>query len=215
MTAFLPLHAFRQGLLPPSCRECAWWHTAGAELLPPEAAAKRKRAWMRQLESTWGTTGLLVTDPPHVLGSISFCPSGALSRLRDLPFGVLPEESTLVFCLWTEIGTGKLLARRLVHRAMHELRHRGASEVFAIAAIDTDTAGDAHTELGTCRFFSPRLLASCGFNVVAEKNGLLLMQSQLHSLLFLLPQLEEALRRVLRRIPSAPSPAAWIRQGLR
>jgi len=213
MTAFLPLHAFRQGLLPASCRECAWWHTVGTEHLPPEAAARRKRTWMSQMENRWGTTGFLVTDPPRVLGAISFCPSAALSRLRDLPFGALPEESALVFCLWTEVGAGRLLARRLIHKALYELRHRGSSRVFAIAAKHVDRSIQTPGDLANCRFFSLKLLSSCGFHVAAETNGLILMESELRGLLFLVPQVQDIFLRVVRHIPSAPSPAAWIRQG--
>lgn len=230
MADYLPLCAFRQGLLPLDCRSCAWWQTTGDGRLAPEEAGAKRRQWMASLEKTWGSTGLLlqgtalpagdaaadtghwggVPDPP-IAAAISFAPPAALPRLQDMAFGTLPRESAFLFCLKVEEGYTRLLPRRLLHKALGQLRGRGVDEVFAVAAVrltDPDGPGVADE----CRFFSIAFLAANGFEEVTGGGDLILMRSDLRGLLSLVEQVGGALRRVLRD-PLAPSPAAWSRRS--
>jgi hypothetical protein len=217
MSGYLPLCAFREGLLPPACLSCAWWQTRGDEALPPDAAAAERRRWMIAVESTWGTTGLLLEgNGTPVVGSIQFAPVSAVPRLHDLPFGGLPEGSALVFCLTGSESRPRYQLGRILHKALGRLRARGVEEVYAVAS---ETAGPGESTTGVCpalggsrcRFFAPDLLSANGFEQLVECRDLTLMCVDLRGLLALVAQIQTAVRRALGHEP-APSPAAWARR---
>ena len=221
MAAYLPLSAFREGLLPSACRKCLWWQTAGSERLDERLLWERKRHWMLSLEKTWGTTGLLLENTsgraderhaqPSIVASISFCPPEALPRLRELSFDSLPANSAVVFCLRTELEVGHHLPKRLLRKSLAQLKDRGVHEAFAVASnkMETVTPGkDAHN----CRFFPADFLVSNGFHAVCTNGDLILMRADLRGLISLFVQVDSAVRRLLRNVPT-PSPAAWSRHS--
>lgn len=216
MPDYLPLCAFRQGLLPETCRSCAWWQSVGGDP-QGEAAVERRRDWLPSVEQLWGSAGILLYDPPArgapaepgrpvVSASVHFAPTSCVPRFRALGFGSLPEDSALLFCLRLEQDSGRPSARRLIVKALAELRERGVAEAYAVAAPFSDPS-----ETGDCRFFSPDLLAACGFEHFAYNGTLSLMRTDLRGLLGLIDQLEATMRQLLRRDPT-PNPAAWSRQ---
>jgi hypothetical protein len=228
MADYLPHCASCQGLLPVDCRSCAWWQTSGIQRLTPQAAVDRRRSWMTSLEEIWGTTGLTlqgngseVTSPadespeasapgsaaPTIAASINFAPATAVPRLRDFPFGQLPAASALIFCLVVEEGQPRSQAKRLLHKALAQLKSRGMQDAYAVAL------SRAKPEDGNaCRFFAADFLAANGFEQVTENGGLVLMRADLRGLLSLVDQVETAVRRMLLNEPT-PSPAAWTRPG--
>ncbi len=144
MPEYLPLGAFRQGLLPGDCSSCAWWQTAGSSATQGTEAAGTRREWLSDLEHDWGYVGLLVHDPgarpeangapePVVTASIHFAPASSLPRFRELPFPPLPPSSALLFCLHTPDEASRGMAKRIIRRALYELRGRGIQEVYAVA----------------------------------------------------------------------------------
>ena len=218
MPDYLPLGAFRQGLLPGDCRSCAWWQTAGRTAHQGAAAAETRREWVTELDHEWGCAGLLVYEPAGrrgaegseetvVSASIHFAPASSLARFRELPFPPLPSSSALLFCFHAEEDAPRLLAKRLIRKALYELRNRGVQEVYAIAHWP-EASGDP----GDCRFFSIELLAANGFEEVTHNGHLCLMRVDNRGLVSLIGQVEMAVRRVFANEP-APSPAAWVRGG--
>jgi hypothetical protein len=218
MPEYLPLGAFRQGLLPGDCRSCAWWQTAGETAHRGETAAEKHREWVTELEHDWGYAGLLVYEPAGrragpgseetaVSASIRFAPASSLARFRELPFPPLPASSALLFCLHTEEDAPRLLAKRLIRKALYELRNRAVQEVYAVAH-SPEGCGDPRD----CRFFSAELLAANGFEEVSRNGHLCLMQVDNRGLVSLIGQVEAAVRRVFANEP-APSPAAWVKGG--
>lgn len=216
MPQYLPLGAFRQGLLPTTCRSCAWWQTAGRTTCQGPAAANRRHEWITDLEQDWGSVGLLVFEPgardgrenradPVITASIHFAPGTALTRFRELPFPPLPPFSALLFCFHSDDESSRSLAKRLIRRALNELRERGVQEVFAVAHLPGELLGEAD-----CRFFSADVLAESGFEQVARNGHLCLMRTDNRGLISLVDQVETAVRRMFRNEP-APSPAAWAR----
>ena len=230
MPDYLPLCAFRQGLLPAACRTCAWWQTTGNERLSPEEATERRRQWMSALESTWGPTGLLLQGPdqapsaapaagrtggapdPVIVASVSFAPAAAIPRLRSLPFISLPAGSAFLFCPTLAEGQPRALAKRTLHKALGELRARGVLEAYALATPSGETAAEVPTSGHSCGFFSLGFLAASGFQQVMENGDLVLMRVDLRGLLSLIGQVKTAVKRVLRNEP-APSPVTWTRRG--
>lgn len=217
MPDYLPLCAFRQGLLPQACRSCAWWQSVGGDP-QGEAAVGRRRDWLPSVERQWGSAGILVYDAPSRFGSsepnravvsasVHFAPAPYVPRFRALGFGPLPDDAALVFCLRLEDGAGRSAAKRLVIRALAELRDRGVTEAYAVAGPYAESCDG-----GDCRFFSPALLAACGFEHFAHNGTLALMRTDLRGLLALIDQFEATVRRMLRTEPT-PSPAAWSGQG--
>ncbi len=63
MPEYLPLGAFRQGLLPGDCSSCAWWQTTGRDDHHGSEATERRHEWLTSLEHDWGYVGLLVHEP--------------------------------------------------------------------------------------------------------------------------------------------------------
>ena len=217
MPEYLPLRAFRQGLLPDDCRSCAWWQTTGASDFRGTAAAGKRHEWLIDLEHDWGHVGLLVHEPaarrgapgsadPVISASIHFAPSSSLPRFRELPFPPLPASSALLFCFHADEDAPRWVAKRLIRKSLYELRGRGINEVFAIARR-THRNGEGDD----CRFFAADLLAENGFEQVAGDERLCLMRVDNRGLVSLVDQVEAALRRVLAhsRQP-APSHAAWL-----
>ena len=173
---------------------------------------------MTGLEHDWGYVGLLVhetagqrgaTSPGDVAvsASIHFAPASSLARFRELPFPPLPPSSALLFCFHAEEDAPRWLAKRLIRKALYELRGRGVQEVYAIAHWP-ERCGDS----GDCRFFSAELLAANGFEEMAHNGHLCLMRVDNRGLVALIGQVETAVRRVFANEP-APSPAAWVQGG--
>lgn len=227
MSGYLPLCAFRQGLLFETCRTCAWWQTpAGTALggaapgghLSDQRAADVRRRWMTSLEDTWGMTGLLLesrdslaggdpatrgqTDgahPPVIVSSVHFAPTVSVPRLRDLPFGPLPESSALLFCLACAEDQSRYQAGRILHKALGRLKERGVDEVYAVAAV-----GAAYRPLDRdhCRFFAPEFLGVNGFEPVGENAGLILMRTDLGGILLVIDRFRAAVKDFLGNDPA-------------
>ena len=96
MPEYLPLGAFRQGLLPGDCSSCAWWQTVGSARAQGGDAIDARHEWLTDLEHDWGYVGLLVHDSsvrretgasqdPVVTASVHFAPASSLPRFRELP----------------------------------------------------------------------------------------------------------------------------------
>jgi hypothetical protein len=215
MPEFLPLGAFRQGLLPGECRSCAWWQTNGNRSYRGEEAERRRHEWMTGLEPDWGYVGLLVpetsarrgaTTSPDVIisGSVHFAPASALARFRELPFPSLPPHSALLFCLHVDDDAPRWLPKRLIRKALYELRARGVREVYAIAHWPEGSGSR-----DDCRFFPSELLLENGFEQISHNEDLCLMRVDNRGLVALIDQVEAAVRRVFANEP-APSPAAWV-----
>ena len=240
MSGYLPLCAFRQGLLPPACLSCAWWQTRGEERLSPEAAAAERRRWMTSVERTWGTTGLLFESArgsgggafaagsrdnnasaggapgPPVLASISFAPTALVPRLRDLPFGAFPDGSALVFCLACDESQPRYQAGRILRKALGRLRARGVEEAYALGtradgAEAPAVGANGASDGGRCRFFAFDFLSANGFEQLVDYHGLTLMRVDLRGLLALVGRVQTAVRLALGNEP-APSPAAWTQR---
>lgn len=220
MPDYLPLCAYRQQLLPEPCQSCAWWQTTAGNP-GAETASELRDRWLPSVEQRWGAAGLLVYKEPSrsgegkpgkplVCASLHFAPPENVPRFRTLGFGSLPEEAALLFCLRLQEDGGRFLPRRLILRALSELRGRGVAEVYAVANASSGVLKGTGTE--KCRFFSGALLEACGFAHVASNGPLNLMRADLRGLVRLLEPLEALLRRLLHREP-APSPAAWSRPG--
>lgn len=212
MSEYLPLCAFRQGLLPIPCRSCVWWQTIGSQRCSAQDAVEKRHRWMAHLETSWGTSGFLLSDAtggptPTVHASISFAPIAAVPRLRELPFGPLPEAAALLFCLTLADGQPRSQAKRVLQKAMAHLKSRGMEEVYALAESDGD-----RDDPGACRFFSVDLLVANGFAEVTKSGELVLMRADLRGLLSLVDRLETVVRRMLHNEPT-PSPAAWTHRG--
>jgi hypothetical protein len=220
MPEYLPLAAFRQGLLPGDCRDCSWWQTAGSSPTQGTEAAGARHEWLSDLEHDWGYVGLLVHDPsarreadgppdPVITASVHFAPASSLPRFRELPFPPLPPCSALLFCLHTDDEASRWMAKRVIRRAIYELRGRGIKEIYAVAnRPDAGTADGAD-----CRFFSAGLLADNGFLEVMGDARLVLMRVDTRSLISLAEQAQTTLRRIFTREEEpSPSPAAWARE---
>lgn len=215
MPVYLPLCALRQDLLPAACRSCAWWLTTGVAPSGQEAGHAKRKAWMTATEVTWGSTGLI--DPAGILpsgevasdagGSIQFAPVSAVPRLRTLPLGPLPGEAALIFCLRIQAPPNRPLARRLLQKAVGQIKERGVEEAYAYASIHGGTEG-GHD----CQFFEPELLESVGFAPVLREGQLILMKVDLRGTLAFVTQFRNALARRLHPEP-AVSPAAFDDRG--
>ncbi len=218
MPEYLPLESYRQGLLPDDCGSCAWWQTAGSFLSAGPAAADRRNRWLVDVQETWGSAGLVAcdTNPDYthdsvelsVAGCVHFAPVSSLPRFRELPFPPVPPSSALLFCLRYHEDSAGWVRKRLISKALHELRRRGAADVYAAARL----SGRSNSSAPACRFFSARLLTQTGFVEVARDGELCLMRVDSRGLLPLIDQAEAALRRLFaREHEPAPSPAAWLR----
>lgn len=229
MPYYLPLCASRQALLPAACRSCAWWQTAGNVPDDTTAAGDMRRQWMTTLEATWGSTGLLLaTDSAErsahqtgnpttgsdqagsgrsVIASINYAPAASVPRFRELPFSSLPADAVLLFCLKFDGDQSRASSKRLLHKALDQLRSRGVQEVYAVA-ID---APQSHTD-GRCEFFSLQFVEANGFVRVGDDGYRFLVRTELRNLVSVITQVQTALRRVWNRDPT-PSPAAWTRRS--
>ena len=223
MPDYLPLCAFRQGLLPVACQSCAWWQTTGSRINPPKIAAEKRRQWMIGTEGSWGSTGLLLVNgntqtrvattnssdsgAPAFVASINFAPADALPRLRELSFGPFPDNSAVLFCLTVAYGESRFQAKRVLRKALAYLKDCGVEEAYAVARSEKAPANPV-----ACRFFTADFLFANGFQAVAEDGELILMRVDLRGLLSLLDRAETTIRRMLRNEPT-PSPAAWTHRG--
>ncbi len=170
---------------------------------------------MTEVESFWGATGLILVDntpragatAPVLIASIGFAPGNALPRLRTLSFGPLSESSALLFCLTVTGDHARFQDKRILHKALAQLRFRGVEEVYGVAR-----PGPVSDDPTACRFFEAGFLAANGFQLVAENGELMLMRLDLRGLLSLVDKVETAVKRILHNEP-APSPAAWSQRG--
>jgi len=225
VAGYLPLCAFRQGLLPDACGSCVWWLTTGetgagesASAGPSSGAAEDiRRPWIASLEDTWGMPGLLLEcggTPPDIAASIQFAPADLVPRLQDLPFARLPEGSALLFCLTCASGQPRYQARRVLQKALRQLKGRGISEAYGVASSAVSAEKSPRfcgpPDGDSCRFFQADFLLDTGFELARRAGGLLLMRMDLRGALSLVGQLTAAIREALRDNP-APSPAAWSR----
>jgi hypothetical protein len=139
--------------------------------------------------------------------SIHYAPAIALPRLSRLPVAPPDEDALIVFCLRSEEDQALTQARRLLQRALGQLKSRGVQKVYAFAAL----AGSPEDQ-DRCQFFSLDFLELNGFQQVASDGDLYLMRADLRGLLGLVSQAQSVMRRALAHDP-APSPAAWTRRG--
>ncbi len=233
MPDYLPLCASRQDLLPPACRSCAWWQTSINGQQQAETAAEKRRDWMVAVESTWGSPGLLQGegdpagrfDPQPTatsgsqsdlsaswqsfatVASIHHAPAMAIPRLGSLPFAPPDHDAVLLFCLRSEEIQTAARTKRILHKALGQLKERGIQETYAFAGL----VGSPEDQ-GRCQFFSLDFLESNGFQHVTDNGDIYLMRADLRGLLSLVSQLESVVGRVLRQDPT-PSPAAWTHRG--
>lgn len=232
MSGYLPLCASRQERLPPDCRACTWWQTPTNGRQRAADAAETRRQWMLSVGSAWGSPGLLQEGGARtrwtslgpagaavkghtVLSSrnlapvtcIHYAPAATIPRLSSLPFVPPGHEAVLVFCLRSEEDQAGVQARRMLHRALGQLKDRGVQEVYAFAGL----VGSPEDQ-GRCQFFSLEFLESNGFQQVADNGDIYLMRADLRGLLSLVNQMESLVRRVLRHDPT-PSPATWTQRG--
>lgn len=233
MPDYLPLCASRQDLLPPACRSCAWWQTSSGGRDRAVAVEKRRHQWMVAVESSWGSPGLLLqragqgvpsgessseklagahdqtTPSPDLAAaaSIHYAPATALPRLRNLPFAPLCPDAVLLFCLRSEEDRADLQAKRVIQKALGQLKDRGVQEVYAFAGHFGSPEDNER-----CEFFSLDFLEANGFRHVRDNGDIYLMRADLRGLLSLISQVETAVRRALRNDPT-PSPAAWTHRG--
>ena len=213
MPEFLPVLSSRQDILPLTCRSCPWWLTSGGSPSLEEAEYTRRGEWMASLEDAWGSTGIMFqpdgsrgdSSSIRATAAIHFAPAARLPRLRDLPFGPLPPESPLIFCLSMDGGYDRPVARRLLQKALAQLRLRGAQEAFAFAVIDAE-----NDNVDRCGFLPIGLLEDTGFKRMQDNRDLVLLRADLGGLASLLGQLQTAVKRLVGNRP-APSPAAWTR----
>ncbi len=214
MPEYLPLCAFRQGLLPSACRACIWWQTTDSAQSNAVQSVEKRYEWMKALESSWGTTGLLLqdfrsrshSDTPVATASIQFAPASAIPRLRVLPFTLAPK-SVVVFCFRSEDNQAQSAAKRLMHKALIQLKERGFQEVYAFAGH----LGSPHDQ-ERCEFFCIDFLETNGFARVKDYGDVHLLRTDLRGVLSLLTQLETRMKRLAGSIPT-PSPAAWSGRG--
>jgi hypothetical protein len=189
------------GLLPSPCPDCMWWQTTQA----PSEGRDRRLEWMRALEAGWGSVGLVAVDGPQTVASIQFAPVRSLARAHILPFGPPPEDAVLLFCLRGRVGRPNVEAQELLHRAMVNLRRRGAGEAYAYARpLGT------HSMSGVRNLFGLEFLEANGFVVVSAAENAYLMRTDLRGLL---PSLLEAGWSIRRRlgVGAHPSPATFGR----
>jgi hypothetical protein len=236
LSGYLPLCAFRQGLLPETCRACAWWQTTTAQ-----KSVDGRRQWMTALDTEWGAAGLLLqgsridlsvaahkrtacqttahdVTAPDIAASIHFAPASSLPRLRELPLGSLPDDAILVFCLACNGSQPWYQPKRILHKALGHLRQRGVREVYSVASLRTGrwSAGGSHgvfrgsTDGDHCRFFPPGFLFANGYEEVLENGDLMLMRIDLGGLLTVFNRARAAVRQALGGEPAA-TPAAWVR----
>lgn len=214
MPDYLPLCSFRQSLLPSPCRTCSWWFHSGKTPADQDESYERRHFWMSSVEAEWGSPGImLLTDaspkeaaPPAPIAVIHYAPVTALPRLRDLPCGPLPSDAALIFCLWVDKEDDPTLERRLLQKALIQLRLQGSTTAYAYATADGGTG-----ENDRCEFFSVSLLESCGFGHVCESDGLFLMRSDPGGLVSLLGRVMNTVKKTFATDPT-PSPAAWTRR---
>ncbi|OFW61956.1 MAG: hypothetical protein A2133_07110 [Actinobacteria bacterium RBG_16_64_13] len=164
----------------------------------------------------WGSPGILLQgdgpDGAEVLGSIDFAPANALPRLRTLPFISLPAGSAFIFCLRLEPEQSRHQERRLLHKALAELKARSANEAYALAGSFAESAAPDTVQERGCGLLSSDLLSANGFEQVMDNGGMVLMRADLRGLLSFIGQAKTVVKRVLRNEPT-PSPAAWTRRG--
>jgi len=213
MPEYLPLGAFRQGLLPGGCSSCAWWQTVGKAGHQGSEATERRHEWLASLEEGWGYVGLLVHEPSGrrgtaasaevtITASIQFAPASSLARFRELPFPPLPSSSALLFCLQTDEDAPQWVTKRLIAKRSTSFapRYRGG------------LCGGALAVRGSCRRRLQILLRGSArgkrlrardprWARVPDAGGQ-------QGLVSLIGQVESAVRRVFAKEP-APSPAAW------
>ena len=141
-----------------------------------------------------------------VTASINYAPAAAVPRFRELPFAPLPTGAVLLFCLKAAGDPGHTPAKRLLHKALDQLRQRGVHEVYAVAV---DTPGVDQN--GRCEFFSLGFAEANGFVRVRDDGRRYLVRADLRSLLSVISQLQATVRRVLHIDPT-PTPATWTRR---
>jgi len=201
VAAYVEVTTATQGLLPPPCSDCMWWQTTQG----PAEGRERRLEWMRLLETSWGSVGLLAVEDRETVASIQFAPVRSLARPHSRPFGRPPEEAVLLFCLRGRVGRPTVETQELLHRAMSALRRRGVREVYGYARpLDT------HTLSGVRNLFGLEFLEANGFVVARAIDHGYLMRADLGGLI---PALSEAGGSMRRRLAGAghPSPATFWR----
>jgi hypothetical protein len=205
MAEFVHVVAASQGLLPDPCPTCLWWQTTqGSDPdRDVEADTARRLTWMRQLEESWGSLGMVLQEGPSTLAALQFAPVKALARASRLPAGPPPEDAILIYCLRGRLDRSAHEPSRLLHRTLGHLRKQRLAEVYAFArplgSVDL---------CGLRNLCGLEFLRAHGFEIVRGGGDAFLMRLDLRGLL---PSLKEAASglRWVRPEPATPSPAIF------
>lgn len=234
MPAYVEVTTSSQSLLPSPCPECLWWQTldglepasdtaepayvgpGGPERAPErtrdhpeppsgESALAGRLGWMRDIEESWGSVGLVTVEGREVLASIQFAPVTALPRTHILSPGAMPDESVLLFCLRGRVGRPSVEAEELLHRAMMHLRRKHVRHAYAYAR-PLGSKGLC----GMRNLFGLEFLEANGFTVVRAVGSAYLVQTDLAGLAPAVTEAGWTVRRLLGA-NGHPSPATFHR----
>jgi hypothetical protein len=201
VVSYVEVTTSSQRLLPSPCPDCVWWQTTQGE----RESRERRLEWMRTLEATWGSVGLVAVEGLETVASIQFAPVRSLARALILPFGPPPDEAVLLFCLRGRVGRPNVESQELLHRTMVLLRRRGVGEVYAYARpLGT------HSMSGVRNLFGLEFLEANGFVVAKAAANAYLMRVDLRGLIPALTEAGWSIRRKLG-VGAHPSPATFGR----
>ena len=201
MASYVEVIAASQGSLPSPCHDCLWWQSTQG----PSEGRERRLEWMRALETTWGSVGLLMLEKRETVASIQFAPFRSLARPHILPYSRPSEEAVLLFCLRGRVGRPNVESQELLHRAMANLRRRDVREVYAYARpVGTGSLG------GIRNLFALEFLEANGFVIAQAVDDIYLMRADLRGLVPALSDVGWSIRRRLV-VGAHPSPATFGR----
>ena len=222
MPEYLPLGAFRQGLLPGDCRSCAWWQTAGRQSTRGHAASEKRHEWLDRAGARLGPCRPARMHEPSASGARqdpeqatrSSRPPSTSPRRRHSPgSGTFPSPrcprprrccsaSTPTRMRPAGWPSGSSARRSTSCASRGVERGVSPSRTGRSDPVTTTTAGSSR----------PNFLADNGFEQVTDNGHLCLMRVDNRGLVSLIDQVEAAVRRVFAKEP-APSPAAWVQGG--
>lgn len=195
-------------MLPDPCPRCLWWQTATGGCPPPdgqEGVPEERLDWMRALETSWGSVGMVLRDEGTTLASVQFAPVRALPRVLRLPAGPPPEDGALLFCLRGRLDRSAYEPSRVLHRSLAHLRKQHVGKVYAFAR-----PLGSRDLCGLRNLCGLEFLQTHGFEVVRGGGDAFLVQLDLRGLLPALLEAAGALRWV-REGSAAPTPATFGR----
>ncbi len=114
------LHLQEVNELPELAETIAYWNES---MCPPEE-------WLRQVESSWGSAGLVMRRGEEVLGFVVFGPAEFLPRANRLAGKLSGESPVLMACVTGD----QRVKKHLLVRMLKEMRRRGVASVEAVAS---------------------------------------------------------------------------------